>query len=214
MSSSLESEFPANRKTQTERVEPPKEKPKAEKVIEGTVIKRKKGIGSKIAESFSGDDAQTVGNYILLDVVVPATKTMIADAVSQGIERMLFGEVRSRRNGGPRVGPGSHISYNRIGNNSSLPTPPTRTMSRQARATHNFDEVILETRGEAEKVLEMLTETISLYDVATVSDLYDLIGLTGNFTDEKWGWTDLRDASITRVRNGYLLDLPRTSPLD
>lgn len=83
-------------------------------------------------------------------------------------------------------------------------------MSRSAQATHNFDEIILESRAEAETVLERLIDTIDTFDVATVSDLYDLVGISGSFVDSQWGWTDLRDASLRRVRDGYLLNLPKT----
>ena len=31
--------------------------------------------------------------------------------------------------------------------------------------------------------------------------------------DWQWGWTDIRSAGIRRVREGYLLQLPRTEPL-
>lgn len=88
-------------------------------------------------------------------------------------------------------------------------------MSRRSRAAHNFDEIILETRMEAEEVIERMAEYVERYDQASVSDLYQLVGVTGSFADEKWGWKDLRAASVTRVRNGgYLLDLPRPIELD
>lgn len=214
-------EFPANsHKIREERVvEAKPKKEKLEKVIDGNITQRKKPLTKRVAETFSGDDAQTVGNYILFDVIIPASKSMISDAVSQGIERMLFGDVRRRTNGGPRASSGTYISYNNQSNRNYTPNraaqpEPRREMSRSARATHNFDEIIFETRGQAEIVLERLTDTISQYDIATVSDLYDLVGLTGSFTDDKWGWSDLRDASISLVRGGYLLNLPQTSPIN
>lgn len=213
------SNYPPNsHRSKTDKADIPEKK--VEKVVSGNVVRRKKGLGRQVAETFTGEDAQSVGQYILFDVLIPASKSMISDAVSQGVERMLFGDVRRRPNGGARVGTGSgtHVSYNRMSSSSPgrafEPDGPRRTMSRQARATHNFDEIILESRGEAEEILERLTDLVSQYDVATVTDLYDMIGVTGSFTDEKWGWYDLRSASVSRVRGGYLLDLPKTSPVD
>lgn len=87
-------------------------------------------------------------------------------------------------------------------------------MSRRGRSTHDFDEIILATRVEAEEVVDRLFDLVGRYESASVSDLYSLVGISGNFTDEKWGWTDLRGAGVERVRNGYLLDLPRPEPLD
>src|SRR5690606_17881328 len=80
------------------------EKPKFEKVADGE--HRKKSLGKKISETFTGDDARSVGEYVLFDVVIPAAKTMISDAVGQGVERMLFGEARR-----PRTGGGSRTNY-------------------------------------------------------------------------------------------------------
>src|SRR5690606_24426648 len=73
------------------------EKPKIKQVTSGTVVERKKSLGSKFKETFAGDDAQSVGNYLLFDVIIPATKNLISDMVSQGIERLLFGTSAPRR---------------------------------------------------------------------------------------------------------------------
>lgn len=186
---------------------------KVEKVISGEAVKRQKPLGRKVAETFAGDDVQTVGNYILFDVVLPAAKAMISDAASQGVERLLFGD--SVRRPGTSAGRGAgHTSYNRMYQPGTARSTGNREISKRARANHEFDEVILGTRGEAEEVLERLSDLVDEYDSATVSDLYDLVGITGSFTDDKWGWTDLRTAGVSRVREGYLLSLPRTQPLD
>lgn len=191
-----------------------KERVPLKKVIDGEATQRKKGLGRKVADTFAGDDVKSVGSYILIDVFIPALKTMISDAASQGVERMLFGESRPRSRsavGGMRT---NYTSYNRV--SSPLGgAPEPRTISRSARANHDFAEVILQTRGEAELVLENLQIQIEQYGVAQVADLYDLVEITSSFTDNKWGWTDLRDARIRRLGSqGFLLDLPRTVPID
>ena len=86
-------------------------------------------------------------------------------------------------------------------------------MSHRGRAAHDFDEIILDTRREAEEVLSRLYDILSKYEVVTVSDLYDLTGIDSNYTDQDWGWTELRGSQIVNVRNGYLLDLPKPEPL-
>lgn len=74
---------------------------------------------------------------------------------------------------------------------------------------HDFDEIILESRRKAEEVLSYLMDIIVDYGQVTVSDLYDYIGIQSNFTDEKYGWIDLRGSIPRRVRGGYSLDLPK-----
>ena len=182
------------------------------KVIKGDVVQRTNSNNGKLKEALGGDDAQSVFSYIFFDVIIPAAKSMLADASSQFIERILFGE--SRRSSGGRQG---YTSYNKMYEsrqrpNSSRPSRPE--ISRQGRATHNFGEVILSSRGEAEHVLDSLIALIDEYGMATVSDLYDLVGITGNFTDDKWGWYDLRGSAVSRIREGFLINLPQTQPIE
>ena len=87
-------------------------------------------------------------------------------------------------------------------------------MSHRARATHDFGEIIIPTRPEADAVLEGLFAILEEYDVVSVSDLYEMTGVTSHFTDRKWGWTDLRGSDIHRIREGWLLDLPRPEVID
>jgi len=190
---------------------------KIEKVTTGVVMTRKKPLGKRFAETFFGGDTKGVLNYVMIDVLLPAAKDMIADAVSQGIERMIFGEARStsRRTGMRPGGHSGYVSYNRFApNNQQRQREEPRNVSRRARASHDFDEIILATRVEAEEVISRLFDIIARYEQATVSDLYELVGVSGNFTDEKYGWTDVRGAGVVRTRNGYLLDLPKPEQLD
>lgn len=186
---------------------------KVERVTSGEVIQRKQSLGKRIAEAFAGDDMHSVGSYLLFEVALPALKTTISDMVSQGIERMLFGGGPARSTS-TRQG-ATYTSYNRMYTGGSIVRrEEPRTLSRQARANHDFREIILMSRGEAEQVIDQLQALIDQYDVATVSDLYQLVGISGTFAEEKWGWTDLRQAHVRRIREGYLLDLPRPVPLD
>lgn len=207
--------YPSNSKTPKET---PKDDKKVEKVVSGEVVQRKTPLGKRMANTFVGGDAKSVWNYILMDVLIPAAKDTMADATSQGVERMLFGEARStsRRTGGrPNNG---HVSYNRYSGSATSRHPAMRDEprqpSRRARASHDFGEIILATRVEAEEVIDRLFDLVSKYETATVADLYELVGATGQYTDDKWGWFDLRGAGVTRIRNGYLLDLPKPEPLD
>ena len=184
-----------------------KSEKKVEKIIQGEVTQRKKPLGRRIAENFTGDDVHSVGSYVLFEVMLPALKTMIADAGSQGLDRMLFGDSRSAR-----ANRGGYTSYNKM--HTSGKSESARVISTRARATHDFREIIIDDRGEAESVIERLRDLISNYDTASVSDLYACVGITGNFTDEKWGWTDLRSAAVRYTRGGYLLELPPAQPLD
>lgn len=59
-----------------------------------------------------------------------------------------------------------------------------------------------------------MDELIDTYGLASVADLYDLVGKTCEYTDNNYGWNDIRSAAVVRVRDGYLLKLPRALPLN
>lgn len=205
-----ETNFPSN--TSSDKNEPKK----LDRVTTSEPIKRKKPIGKRLAETFVKDEVDNVGQYILFDVVVPAVKEMVSSAVSQGIERMLFGDSRPNRSrtNNSTYRP-SYSSYSRSpGGRAFEADDRRREVSKRARATHDFDEIILADRGEAEMVLDSMGNTLDSFDVVTVADLYDLVGTTPEFTDNTWGWRDLRGAEIRRVREGYLLNLPKPQPID
>lgn len=199
---------------------PEPEKPKVEKIISGQAKERKKPIGKRISETFTGDDAQSVGSYLLLEVVVPAVKSLISEAVSQGTDRMLYGDAPRMVQGGRRSGYRTPSGYNRpsspnsqiVGSNRTDPRGGQR-ISSAARATHDFREILLPTRGDAELVLETLQSMIDEYSQASVSDLYSLTGITPDFVDLSWGWTSLQGARVVRHRGEFLLDMPATEAL-
>ena len=57
----------------------------------------------------------------------------------------------------------------------------------------------------------LLVSAINTYGIASVADLYDLAGITcRSYTANKYGWTDIRSAKVVRIRDGYILELPRT----
>jgi hypothetical protein len=210
-------DYPSNsqNKKENEKTEPKK----IVKVVSGEVIRKKKSLRKRFAETFMGGNFKTATSFVALEVLIPAAKDMIADAFSQGIEKILFSEVRStNRRSGYRSRSDNYISYNRYSQPSSArgrnDIRDPRSPSRRSRASHDFDEIIIDTRVEATEVIDKLFDLITRYESASVADLYELVGVTGSYTDEKYGWTDLRGADVTRVHQGYLLDLPRPELLD
>lgn len=186
--------------------EKPAEAPKVDKVVTGDVIQKRKSGVQKLAETFLGGDVKDVGSYILNDVMIPAAKDMMYDMVSQGFQRLLFGESRQDRTRDRRRDYTSYASYYRGGSRDNRQRPATRNRN-------DFDDIILRTREDAEDVLGRMQDLAADYGKCTVADLYNLVGISSKYTDYDYGWTDLRGASISRTREGYLLNLPRTESL-
>jgi hypothetical protein len=207
-------EFPPN----SEASKKEEEDKHIERVTSGETVRRKKPLRKRFAESFVAGDAKSAIRFVVMDVLLPAAKDMVVEAGQAGLEKLLYGDSRRYRGSlPPQSGPTGYVSYNRYSGpmGSSRPVQPSyqRAISRQARARHDFDEIILESRTEAEEVIDRLFEVVSRYGTATVADLYELVGLASNHTDHKWGWTDVRGAGVSRTRDGYLLDLPEPVPV-
>ena len=180
---------------------------KVEAVITGTAKTRKKGEMQKFADVFIAEDANNVKSYILMEVIVPAVKKAISDIVTTGIDMILYGEVgRSKKNGMV-----SKVSYR---NYYDRKDDDYRYSGSRARAGYSQDDVMVDTRGEADEILERMDELLATYGVVSIADLYDLAGLTCAYTDNKYGWTSLRNAEVRRVRDKYIIKMPKAMPID
>ena len=179
-------------------------KKQVQKVVSGKAKIKKKNELQKFADVFISEDVKNVKSYVLGDVLVPAIKKAIVDIVTDGINMIFYGGTRKGSSSGSKVSYRSY--YDRKDDNRSYGDSRVKT-------GYSYDEIILETRGEAEEVLTQLSDLIDTYRVATVADLYDLVGIHHNYTDNKYGWTNIRNAEAKRVNDGYLLVLPKPIPI-
>jgi len=201
-----DAEFPPNSRQSKREGEPDK---KIERVTTVEPIRRKKGLGKRIKGIFFGGDPKATWSFIVQGVLIPAAKDMLVDAVSEGVQKLVRGDSYRKRNA-PTAGPQGYISYNRM-------APPTTrrdvATSRVTRGKHDFDDIVLADRAEAELVIERMYDIVGQYTTATVADLYELVGIRGTHVDNKWGWSDMRGAGVVRVPGGYLLELPDPQPM-
>jgi hypothetical protein len=182
-------------------------------VKKGDVVRKKKSTGRKFIDSFFGEDISNVKDYLIFDIMIPSLKDGIIDAVTNGLTMLLTGN----RGGSKVTGRVRNVSggtnYSKIYtlNGTSRNERPFNKArdSRYAMTNGMEDEIILQSRAEAEEVLEVLICRVEDYGSATVGDLYDALGETSSPTDRKWGWFDLSSARVVRVTDGYLIRLPR-----
>ena len=178
------------------------ERKKLDKVVNGTVKTKKKSKISKFFGNIVSDDATSIKSYIVSDVVIPSVKK----AITETIDMILYGDSRKSRTNASKISYKSYYdrSYSEPRSYSQL--PPVKT-------GYSFDDIVLESRGDAEQVLSQMNDLIDTYGVASVADLFDLVGISGNYTDNKYGWTNLRNAEVKRSRDGYVLDMPKALPI-
>lgn len=181
---------------------------RVQKVVKGPV-KTKTNEVRKLADIFISEDVSSVKNYIFMDVLVPAIKKAIYDIVTNGIDMFLYGgSGKSKSNTA-----GSKVSYRNYYDQKS---PSGHRGSENTRTNNGFeyDDIVFPSRGEAEAALQQMHDTIIRYGMVTVADLYDMAGLTAPYTSQKYGWLSVNGVESARVRDGYVLKLPRAMPID
>lgn len=213
-------QFPNNSNAERERQAAPKpKKVKPAKVTKGKVVQKKKTFGRRFAEAFGAQEGQSVLEYILYDIIIPATKNMIVDSIIDGAEMAILGDVRGRRrrssyDARPRY------SYDRVSYRDDRRDPRDRDRDRYGdrrddrydrgvRGLRDYEDICFDSKGDVEEVISGLIDLIDEYGQATVGDLYDLAGVTPEYTVNNYGWTNLSSACPRHVRDGYILDLPR-----
>lgn len=201
---------PNSHKFKEEQQKPKLEEKRVEKVVKGSVtIKKKSGV-AKITESIISEDLPTVLSYIASEVVVPTFKELISNIITKGTDIALFGEAGRNRRSSTNA---PYVSYNRFSERDRRDDRRS-TNDYHSRSRLSYDSIVLESRGEAEEVLRRMDEILDRYQMVRVADLYDLVGVTGEHTDNKYGWTDLSTARVERqMGGGYKLRLPRALPI-
>ena len=147
---------------------------------------------------------ENVKSHIVSGIVIPAVKKAILNIVETILD-VNSSDYKSNKRSASRV------SYRDYYDKDSdrRPRSETRVSSR-----FDYDEIVIESRGDAEAVLDQLDDLIERYGYARVLDLYDAVELTPPYTSNKYGWTDLRGAKVVPVRDGFVFKLPRALPLD
>lgn len=175
---------------------------KIEKVVSGKVETKKKSEMSKFKDSIFAGDIRSVKSYLFMDVLVPTIKKVIFEIITNGADMMLNGEVRDRKRSSV-----SQVSYRDYSKND-------RTYSSRS-SGFDLDDIVFDNRGDAETVLDQMSDVLDRYNIVSVAELYDMIGQTAPFTANRWGWTSIRTAEVIRGRGGdYYLKLPKPKPID
>lgn len=167
---------------------------------------KKKTFGERIAENFLATDREEIKEHLLFDWLIPGIKNAVEDI----IHMLLYGEATDprirRKRGESRV---ERVPYNSIYDGKRR-----RDDEYIPRKRNRSPELIFDTRQDAEEVLSTLFEYVDDYGVATMKDLYSLADMPTDHTMYKWGWYDLREATVVKVREGFLLKMPKAEPIE
>lgn len=183
-------------KSKLEQKQPEK---KVEKIISGSAKAKKKSEVKKLTDVFISEDISNVKSYIWNDVIVPIVKK----AISETVDVILYGESGHSK----KKSPASRVSYRSYYEDRD--DNRRRDYGSIRRSNYDYNDIVLENRGDAEEVLIKLDELIDVYGSASIADLYDMVGMSGSYTDNRYGWDKPGVGSVVHVRDGWLLKLPK-----
>lgn len=181
-----------------------KEKKKIDAVVTNGAKTKKKNELTKFAEFIDAENIK--------DTLASASKKAFTDVITKGIDMLgdvfkncidvaLYGEVQTHT----KKGSAHKVSYG-----SYYDKPATRTQRAGVRNVFDYDDVIFETKGDALMVLDAMQDIIDQYQIVSVGDLYELSEVsTTNYMVNNYGWKDISSADVVRVRDGYMIKLPR-----
>lgn len=180
----------------------PTEPKRVQKVAKGAVTVKKKSELSKLAETFLPDDLSRIKDYILRDVLVPSIKRFISDTVNV----MLYNNPR-----GTGGSSGSQTAYTRYYGNDGRDTG-SRDYSGGV-TVPSCSAIKFRDKRDAEAVLAQLDELMEVYKQVCVADVYDLAGVSCDYTYHDYGWYNIRTAGIGSTRDGFYIDMPKAVPI-
>lgn len=159
---------------------------------------KRESTARKVVGEIIREDARSVGETVLWDVIIPTVKNLISDTVTRGVESMLYGGDSRPRS---RNSYSDYSGYSRP--KGSRDRPAERRSARQAEPERN--EIIFDSRSDANDVIDRMSDLIDQYGQASLADLNALIGASSNFIDDNWGWTDMSSFNVRQVRDGFML---------
>lgn len=172
-------------------------------VVQSASLK-KKSLLDKFVETFISDEADSAKDYVIHEVIVPAIKDTIVDAIENAVE-IIFdtGKSSRRKKSSSTV---SYVSYNDYSKPKERRTDYTR-----ARAGFAFDNVEFDTQEDAKEVLHSMQDIIDSYDSVSVLDYYELSGMPSPGSSAcNYGWYDITGAQVVRVgRRKFVIKLPK-----
>ena len=207
----LNEQFPPNENSTPGRKRPTDIQP---------VSKARRPKTSTAKSFFGGETANQIKSYLISDVLVPALKDTVEDAVLGLLDNILHPDTpssgRNMRSNSYRGN--ERIRYDQFGKRSNLRSVTSASDVRKS--PEDYNNLVYSSRGEAEVTLRRLYDIIVEFGVASVYDYYKLNGVTGEWSTDKYGWDidsfpDPRAfGKVRHVPGGYSIILPRVSVIE
>lgn len=144
----------------------------------------------------SEEELKKIFDPIQKDILTPALK----DVVLNSMQIAIWGEPQKDKYGRPRIG------YRPVRNSRNYSKPEHD----DKQSEFKLDDFYFPTADEANIVLSRMEDYANRFGSVPVGYLYEIIGESGTYTSEHYGWDALRldHAKVVKERGGYRLVLP------
>lgn len=169
---------------------------------------------------FFAASVKEIGIFLWTDVLKPGLKNLMYDLVVKGSAGFLFDDTGGTP---PRQGQRfSRIGYNSIYDESRLISPDERrskqgtSLVSRPNSVAMGDYIWFEFKQSAQKLIEDANDIIDTYEWISVLEVYELAGLTCDYTLNDYGWKTFAVSEPKPYtlpspdgRRGYILRLPK-----
>lgn len=207
-------QYPSNTLKERNKQSQQKPKPELKCVVTGKSKPVPQSIWSKVFVGIKPASGQTIKSFIFDEIVTPLIQRAVVEGVTGAINYLVKGDAYADRKNSNSFGK-SYINYNGISSGKSIGNSNQYVYSGK-NSGMDIENVWFESRVDAQRVLDEMMSVIAQYDILTVNGFYDLIGRTNLIdpSNEKFGWSDLRNAYITASHGGWIIHLPHPMPID
>ena len=178
--------------------------------------------GSQFAE-----DLKTIAEDAVNENIMPGLLRIFGDIGHNAVDTLLYHGKKPRTT--KNLTSYSSASYRDYSASSKNPNRYEKSASRIETpvGTILMDDLYLESKGDADMIIDQMRDVLGDYPVVTVSDMQEFLKnlvseydernptrLHPKFTDPGYGWDNLANAKSVRIEGGYYtLALPKPKKL-
>jgi hypothetical protein len=152
-------------------------------------------------------EVRTIINDLFSNVVIPSTKSMIFEFLSDGLRQMILG----KSNPGGARGLPVHRAYHSMYNDLSGRAKPMGSLVQRAGIPQPdviHQDIYFDYEQDARLVLASMLQRQAQYGRVSLGDMRHLARLPSDAVHNRYGWTDIGNPDIVLTSEGYIILLP------
>jgi len=196
----------------TEQFPSQSHKSRESRVVEPVVTNpgriREAPTGRRIRDTIFQGSARSVWTSMIWDTFFPNIRDNIQDTIHKGVDVLFGGYTDSRIHNRYRGNYRSSAISRHNPDRALGRTSESRQIEQKPRFDGDTSVIELDSRVEAQEVLNQMNLLIDQFDVCSMADFLRLVDITPEHTHYGIGWEELGDAHVVPARGSFYLALP------